>query len=115
MIAEAISCVFWVPIDILKERMQVQSSLKSYNYKNTFDAVKQIYAKEGFFALYRAYGATLLSFGPFTAINLSLYDKFKSKQNRKIILKIINFQIFMASILKISRSMKALSSHSVQV
>lgn len=81
MIAEAISCIFWVPIDILKERLQVQSNLKSYKYQNTFDAIRQIYKKEGFFALYRAYGATLLSFGPYTGIHLALYDKFKSKKN----------------------------------
>ena len=28
-------------------------------------------------ALYRAYGATILSFGPFTGIHLAFYDKFK--------------------------------------
>ena len=79
MIAEAVSCVLWVPIDILKERLQVQSELGTYKYKNTFDAIKQIHQKEGFFALYRAYGATIMAFGPYTGISLAFYDKFKCK------------------------------------
>ena len=84
MIAELISCIFWVPVDILKERLQVQKLLGTYNYKNSIDAVRQIAKKEGFFALYRAYGATVLSFGPYTGISLGLYDKFKSKLQIKL-------------------------------
>lgn len=53
--------------------------MKSYNYKGTFDAIRQISSKEGILALYKAYGATILSFGPFTGIHLAFYDKFKSK------------------------------------
>lgn len=79
MVAEAISCVLWVPIDVLKERMQVQSDLKTFNYKNSFDAIRQISQKEGVLALYKAYGATILAFGPYTGINLAFYDKFKGK------------------------------------
>jgi hypothetical protein len=81
MIAEVISCVLWVPIDILKERLQVQSELGTYKYKNTFDAIRQIHQKEGFFALYRAYGATVMAFGPYTGISLAFYDKFKCKHH----------------------------------
>ena len=81
MIAELVSCIFWVPVDILKERLQVQDILKTYKYKNTFDAIRQIFQKEGFFALYKAYGATVLSFGPYTGISMALYDKFKSRKN----------------------------------
>ena len=79
MIAECVSCVLWVPIDVVKERLQIQSVFKTYNYKNSVDAVSQIYKKEGLRNLYKAYGATVMSFGPFTGINLTLYDKFKSK------------------------------------
>lgn len=78
MIAEAVSCVLWVPIDIIKERLQVMSNLGSYRYNNTFDAVRQICQKEGFLGLYRAYGATILSFGPQSGISIGLYDKLKS-------------------------------------
>ena len=42
IIAETVSCVLWVPIDVVKERLQAQTFLKSYNYKGTFDAIRQI-------------------------------------------------------------------------
>jgi len=75
--AECVSCVLWVPIDVIKERLQVQNALKSYNYSNSIDAVKQITKTEGIIGLYRAYGATVLAFGPFIGINLMLYEKVK--------------------------------------
>jgi len=77
MVAECFSCVLWVPIDVLKERLQVMSLLKSYNYKNTLDAMGQISRNEGFRSLYRAYGATVLSFGPFNGISMATYDQLK--------------------------------------
>ena len=66
----------------------MQSELKTYYYKNSIDAARQISKTEGFSALYRAYGATILSFGPFTGINLALYDKFKGFFSFFIIFKI---------------------------
>ena len=77
MIAEVLSCVLWVPIDVIKERQQVMTLLKTYYYNSSFDAIRQIRATEGIPALYRAYGATILSFGPLTGISLALYDKLK--------------------------------------
>lgn len=67
MVAEAVSCLFFVPIDIVKERLQVMHSLKTYHYEGTTHAFKSILATEGITGLYRAYGATLASFGPFQA------------------------------------------------
>ncbi len=77
ILAEAVSCILWLPIDIIKERLQVQSEIGSYKYLNAFDAYKQIIKNEGIMGLYRAYGATILSFGPFIGTNLMLYEKFK--------------------------------------
>lgn len=75
--AECVSCVLWVPIDVVKERLQVQNALKSYKYEGSIDAIKQIMRGEGVIGLYRAYGATILAFGPFVGINLMLYEKVK--------------------------------------
>ena len=75
--AEAVSCVLWVPIDVIKERLQVQNNLKIYKYKNSFDAIKTILKNEGIFKIYSAYGGTLLSFGPTIGINLLFYEKIK--------------------------------------
>jgi hypothetical protein len=82
MIAEAVSCIVFVPVDVIKERMQVQGLGNSKNkssmyYHNTIDALKQITKNEGIFGFYKGYNATLLSFGPFSAVYFALYENFK--------------------------------------
>mmetsp|Transcript_55110 Transcript_55110/g.154695 ORF Transcript_55110/g.154695 Transcript_55110/m.154695 type:complete len:313 (-) Transcript_55110:216-1154(-) len=78
--AEAISCVLWCPIDVVKERLQVQRDMRGlYDYRGPVDAVRQIVRLEGVFGLYRAYGATLAAFGPQTAINLALYENIERR------------------------------------
>ena len=80
LIAETVSCLLWVPIDVVKERLQVQR-LAGDNYAGKYngniDAVKQIYRTEGLRGVYRGYGATIASYGPFSAIYLSTYEKLK--------------------------------------
>lgn len=75
--AEVISCIFWVPIEVVKERLQVMSAMKSYHYKGSRDAFQQILRSEGLKSMYRGYGATILAFGPFAGISLATYDKLK--------------------------------------
>ncbi|CAK4706630.1 unnamed protein product [Aphanomyces euteiches] len=54
IMAEAVSCVIWVPIDVIKERMQVQSKSKgAFYYKNTIDAATTIVRTEGLRGMYR--------------------------------------------------------------
>lgn len=77
MFAEAVACALFVPIDVIKERRQVQANLKMYSYKSDLDALKQIKGTEGVRGLYRAYGATVLSFGPFSALYFMFYEKIK--------------------------------------
>lgn len=84
MAAETLACLVFVPVDVMKERMQVQglpgsSSTKGgVYYKNTFDAVRQIAKSEGLIrGFYKGYSATLLSFGPFSAIYFALYEGLK--------------------------------------
>ena len=84
MAAEAISCVMWVPIDIIKQRMQLSTDFNTYKYKNCFDAFNQIVAKEGYKGLYRGYTATLLSYGTFLSINLAMYERAKRIMGNRI-------------------------------
>jgi hypothetical protein len=97
MVAEAFSCILWVPIDVIKERMQIQRrpggpladttgpasarrdapSSGTY-YKNTADAVRQILRSEGVAGVYRGYGATIASFGPFSALYFVFYEQVRS-------------------------------------
>lgn len=77
MFAETISCLFWVPIDIIRERRQVQFNLKQYEYKNDFHALTTIIKTEGIRGIYLAYLATLASFGPTSALYFAFYEQAK--------------------------------------
>jgi hypothetical protein len=117
MLAELVSCLIWVPVDVVKERMQIQvfdparasarasasflaatptpataapqtpSSqspapqtlhARSPFYKDGADAVRKILRSEGVAGLYRGYGATVLSFGPYSALNFMMYEQLKA-------------------------------------
>lgn len=77
MFAEIVACLLFVPVDIVKGRRQVQSKLKIYEYKNDLDALIQIIKTEKFKGIYRAYGATVMSFGPMSAFYFMFYEYFK--------------------------------------
>ena len=64
-----------MPIDVVKERLQVQKSTTSVSsYRNTNDAFRKILQTEGIRGIYKGYGATLLSFGPFSAFYFLFYE-----------------------------------------
>ena len=83
IIAEIVSCALFVPTDVIKERMQVQGGSKGSGrayYKSTWDAISTIAKHEGIgYGLYKGYGASLLSFGPFSALYFGLYEDFKPR------------------------------------
>lgn len=93
------SCVLWVPIDVVKERMQIQRVPKRPRvpvapvegaaagasapkpplvYKNGAHALRSIIKSEGVVGLYRGYGATLLSFGPFSALFFMMHEEVRA-------------------------------------
>ena len=87
MLAEAVTCIIYVPVDVVKERMQVQRRERSltsnkkpqlYQYKGSWDALQQIIRTEGMKGIYRGYGATLASFGPFSALYFVFYERCKT-------------------------------------
>lgn len=77
MFAETVSCMVYVPVDVIKERRQVQSVVKYFTYKNDLDAIKTIVKQEGIRGYYKAYGATVFSFGPMSAFYFMFYEYFK--------------------------------------
>ncbi|GAB64589.1 mitochondrial carrier protein [Plasmodium cynomolgi strain B] len=64
-LAEAMSCVLFVPIDVIKERLQAQRYLQLKEYRTSYHLVKDLVCKEGFFRLYRGYVSTCLTYGVF--------------------------------------------------
>jgi hypothetical protein len=90
MLAETIACIIYVPVDVIKERLQVQvaqtqvqksSSLgianNSHYYNGSWDALKKIIRTEGLAGIYKGYGATLASFGPYSALYFVFYEQMK--------------------------------------
>ncbi|OQR97696.1 inorganic diphosphatase [Thraustotheca clavata] len=78
IVAEAFSCVFWVPIDVIKERMQVQRVNQANAYKNVWHAFQTISRTEGLRGMYKGYGATMWSFGPYSALFFVSYEQNKA-------------------------------------
>ena len=86
MLAEAVSCVVYVPVDVVKERMQVQRKATvapndlhlNHQYNGSLDALRQITRTEGMRGIYKGYGATLASFGPFSALYFTFYEQCKT-------------------------------------
>ena len=77
--AEAVACILFVPIDVVKERLQVQSTMvNAAQYSGSLDACRTILRKEGLAGIYKGYWATLASFGPFSALYFLFYEQFKS-------------------------------------
>jgi hypothetical protein len=81
MIAETVACVIYVPVDVIKERLQVQHSSMHRNtaYQGSYDALKKIAKTEGLAGIYKGYAATLASFGPFSALYFMFYERCKSE------------------------------------
>jgi len=77
MFAETVACLIYVPVDVIKERRQVQNNLNSYKYKNDFDALFTILKQERLGGIYKAYWATVFSFGPMSAFYFMFYEYFK--------------------------------------
>jgi hypothetical protein len=82
MIAEAICCLLFVPVDVVKERLQVQLhdkniSQQNMKYNGSADAFKKILKHEGIRGIYKGYGATMMSYGPFSALYFLFYEELK--------------------------------------
>jgi len=67
--AEALSCIVWVPTDVLKERAQATGMTPS---------ITNIIRRDGIRGLYKGYGATLASFGPFSAFYFMFVEQIKA-------------------------------------
>ena len=83
MIAEAIACIIYVPVDVIKERLQIQRGTDKMAYAGSADAIRTIARTEGILALYKGYGATLLSFGTYSGFFFLFYEQFVAHVKRQ--------------------------------
>jgi hypothetical protein len=80
--AETVACLLYVPIDVVKERLQVQTideQTKQYGakYSSGTKAIQNILKTEGISGLYKGYFSTLASFGPFSALYFYFYEGYR--------------------------------------
>lgn len=75
---EIVGCLIRVPVEVIKQRRQVDSSTRS------LDVLKRTLGREGFKGLYRGYLTTVLREIPFSLIQFPLWEwlkiKFKAKE-----------------------------------
>ena len=77
ILAETVACIIYVPVDVIKERLQIQSKKDLVQYKGGWDALVKICKTEGPMGIYKGYGATLASFGPFSALVSFVFGCFR--------------------------------------
>ena len=53
IIAEIISCIIYVPVDVTKERLQISTLSNEKLYKGSFDCLKKIIENEGIKGIYK--------------------------------------------------------------
>ncbi|KAJ3300671.1 hypothetical protein HK104_008605 [Borealophlyctis nickersoniae] len=81
-VASSMVCMTIVnPLWVIRTRIMTQSTLPShktpYNYKSTYDAFRSIVRDEGWTALYKGFGPSLLGISH-VAVQFPLYEKMKT-------------------------------------
>lgn len=81
LVAEAASGMFWTPMEVVKQRLQVSGSLQNVDLQhgNACKAFLYILRSEGPLGLYRGYFSSLLVFGPYSSIYFFLYENAKNR------------------------------------
>eukprot|EP00268_Persea_americana_P003649 TRINITY_DN11117_c0_g1_i2.p1 TRINITY_DN11117_c0_g1~~TRINITY_DN11117_c0_g1_i2.p1 ORF type:complete len:392 (+),score=58.58 TRINITY_DN11117_c0_g1_i2:62-1237(+) len=68
MVSNLASCVYFVPLDVICQRMMVQGLPGMATYNGPFDAVRNVLRTEGFRGLYRGFGLTAVTQSPASAL-----------------------------------------------
>lgn len=83
-VADAAGSLTWTPMDVIKQRLQIQRDLKSSNpdsfstkYQSSMHAFRIILRDEGVRGLYRGFWAGLMTFGPYVSLYFMFYEQFK--------------------------------------
>ncbi|CRG93339.1 mitochondrial carrier protein, putative [Plasmodium gallinaceum] len=98
LLAEAISCIIFVPIDVVKERMQAQKYLELKEYNKSYYLIKDLINKEGLFRLYRGYSSTCLTYGLFGG-SFFFFQNIGNKLMKKLNIESSNFNIFQLNLI----------------
>lgn len=75
LVAETVSAVFWVPMEVIKQRAQVRAGALSAASSTVI--ARDLLMKEGMRGLFRGYGLTIGVFGPYAMFYFMAYERFK--------------------------------------
>mmetsp|Transcript_104087 Transcript_104087/g.315941 ORF Transcript_104087/g.315941 Transcript_104087/m.315941 type:complete len:294 (+) Transcript_104087:84-965(+) len=78
--AQLCGSICWVPMDVIKERLQVEGQVKlaARAYTGSFNAFSHIMKHEGLVGLYRAFPVHQLTWAPFNGCYFMIYEKCKT-------------------------------------
>ncbi|KAJ6902706.1 hypothetical protein NC651_020248 [Populus alba x Populus x berolinensis] len=68
MLSNLVSCVYYVPLDVICQRLMVQGLPGVASYKGPFDVMCKVMKTEGFRGLYRGFGLTAVTQSPASAL-----------------------------------------------
>ncbi|EAZ51235.1 hypothetical protein, partial [Cryptosporidium parvum Iowa II] len=97
-LAECVSCIIWVPVDICRERSQLDYYLKSVNGKKPFSYSDSFgkFNLRGIRHFYKGYIPTVVSFGLFSSIYFVILERLKTRQFKQDLSE--NKQLLLSSI-----------------
>lgn len=82
LVAETISAVFWVPMEVIKQRAQVRTCGGAA--ASSIRVARDLLRHEGPRALFKGYGLTVGVFGPYSMIYFVSYERFKEMWSRHL-------------------------------
>ncbi|XP_077218382.1 uncharacterized protein LOC143852708 [Tasmannia lanceolata] len=68
MLSNIVSCVYYVPLDVVCQRLMAQGLPGMNTYNGPYDVVRKVVRAEGFRGLYRGFGVTILTHSPASAL-----------------------------------------------
>ncbi|XP_078448432.1 uncharacterized protein LOC144716991 isoform X2 [Wolffia australiana] len=68
MVSNVVSCAYYVPLDVICQRLMVQDLPGISTYNGPFDAIRGVLRTEGVRGLYRGFGLTMLTMSPANAL-----------------------------------------------
>jgi len=81
LIADISGALIWNPMDVIKQRLQIQITTKEGStmpkYRGSFHALATIYREEGPLGLYRGFWTAIATYGPLVGIYFAGYEKLK--------------------------------------
>ncbi|XP_068660531.1 uncharacterized protein [Aristolochia californica] len=73
MVSNLVSCFYYVPLDVICQRLMVQGLPGTTQCNGPYDVIRKVHKVEGFRGLYRGFGITAVSQSPASALWWGVY------------------------------------------